>query len=78
LDRIPTYTSTELKWGVINAESVSIDNNIGSVGPSGTRLVSPIETTTYTLTATNPAGPKTATTKIEVSVIVSGHCNKYC
>ena len=78
LDRIPTYTSTELKWEVINAESVSIDNNIGSVGPSGTKPVSPIETTTYALTATNPAGPKTATTKIKVSDVVSGYCTKYC
>jgi len=45
---------------------VSIDQGIGNVALSGTRDVSPGETTIYTLTATNEAGSVNATVQITV------------
>ena len=44
-------TSTTLTWATTNATTVTINNGIGSVAVDGTRIVSPLETTTYTLTA---------------------------
>ncbi len=48
--------STLLRWNVSNATSITIDNDIGSVGTDGTMLVSPAASTSYTLTATNAYG----------------------
>jgi peptidoglycan-associated lipoprotein len=56
-----------LRWSVTDATTVEIDNNIGTVSPSGRRAVYPTETTTYTLTATSSAGTATATTTVTVS-----------
>jgi hypothetical protein len=55
-----------LTWRTENAESVSIDNNIGAVALSGSIQVSPNDTTTYILTATGHGG--TATAKVTVAV----------
>jgi len=56
-----------LSWGVSGAETVSIDQGIGSVALSGNRPVAPVATTTYTLTATNAAGSVTATARVLLS-----------
>jgi hypothetical protein len=56
-----------LQWNVNGAGSVSIAPDIGAVAASGTRNVSPKNTTTYTLTAVNNSGPVTATTVITVN-----------
>lgn len=48
--------STTLQWEVTGATSVSIDPDIGTVPPSGTREVSPGSTTIYTLSAGNLMG----------------------
>lgn len=61
----PGRTST-LSWEVTGAATVSIDHGIGNVALSGTRDVSPSETTTYTLVATNEAGSVNATAQITV------------
>ena len=58
-------TST-LSWEVTGAAAVSIDQGIGNVALSGTRDVSPGETTTYTLIATNEGGSVNATAHIIV------------
>jgi hypothetical protein len=59
--------SVTLSWNVTNATGISIDNGIGAVAnPSGNVVVFPNITTTYTLTATNELGARTA----QVSVIV--------
>ena len=42
-----------LSWQVINATSAFIDNGIGNVSLTGTRVISPTKTTLYMLTATN-------------------------
>ena len=48
-------TST-LLWNVTGATSVNIDQGIGQVNVAGTRVVSPIKSTVYTISATNAAG----------------------
>jgi len=55
-----------LRWSVSEADSVSIDNGIGSVALSGQIPVSPASTTFYNLTATNLAGQASARTQIIV------------
>jgi len=57
--------STSLRWSVSGATSLSIDNGVGTV--TGTsRKVSPTATTTYTLTAKNAGGTKTATVTVNM------------
>jgi len=56
-----------LSWSVSNATTVSIDQGIGVVGLTGTKVVSPTADTTHTLTATNGAGTSTATSRIVVT-----------
>lgn len=60
--------STTLNWRVSNAPaSVSLDQGIGAVSPSGSLDVAPLATTTYTLTASNLGGTATAQVTIEVT-----------
>ncbi|HDK25554.1 MAG TPA: hypothetical protein ENG48_00515 [Candidatus Atribacteria bacterium] len=59
-------TST-LTWEVSDATTVTISPGVGSVALIGTFVVSPIETTTYTLTASNVAGNVTAQVNVTVS-----------
>jgi hypothetical protein len=70
LPRIFSFTSTTnqiflgqsvtLAWAVSNATSVVIDNGVGSVAASNNIVVAPTLTTTYTLTATNTNGLRSA------------------
>ncbi|MCU1286149.1 MAG: Phospholipase [Acidobacteriales bacterium] len=48
--------STNLSWTSSNTTSVTIDHNVGTLGPSGTVTVSPVVTTTYMATAMGPGG----------------------
>jgi len=69
-------TST-LSWSSSNCTSASIDQGIGSVPCSGSRVVDPLEDTTYTLTATNADGSSTKSCSITVEngadiVMISG------
>ena len=48
--------SAALTWNSANAGTVTIDQGIGSVSPSGSLSVSPTQTTTYNITATGPGG----------------------
>jgi hypothetical protein len=59
--------SSLLQWSVAGATSVSIDQGIGAVPVSGTRLVSPGATTVYTLTATNGSGFVSASTTVTLT-----------
>jgi hypothetical protein len=43
----------KLYWTVADADTITIDNGIGSVGASGTTYIYPTATTTYTLMASN-------------------------
>jgi hypothetical protein len=55
-----------LSWVVLEAQTVSIDNGIGTVSNSGSRVIQPLETTTYMLTTSNKTKTLTATTQIIV------------
>ena len=57
-------------WNVSNAQSISIQPGIGTVsGPSGCTTVTVAQTTTYTLTATNGAGPTQATVTVSAGAV---------
>lgn len=64
---VNTGQESTLQWNVIGATSVSINQGIGKVSSSGTKVATPTATTVYTLTATNNAGSTTATTKVTVT-----------
>lgn len=65
---IPSGGSSILSWTTANAAFVSIDQGVGSILPAnGSVSVKPAATTTYTLTATSPAGTKSATTTVTVT-----------
>lgn len=65
-----------LSWRVAGATAVTIDQGIGAQGSSGAVTVTPSQTTTYTLTATNGGQASTSSVTIVVStapqVVVSG------
>jgi len=61
-----------LSWNVSNATSVTIDNGVSAVGSSGSAVVLPAVTTTFSLTASNAAGSTTATALVLVSGVPSG------
>jgi hypothetical protein len=56
-----------LRWKVMNADSVVIDNGIGPVQLEGETIVSPEVTTVYTITATR--GGQVITAQAEITVI---------
>jgi uncharacterized protein (TIGR03437 family) len=59
--------SSTLQWTSSNAAIVSLDQGIGTVVASGSRVVTPSATTTYTVTATGPGG----TASQSVTVVVN-------
>ncbi len=61
--------SATLTWSTTHALSVSIDNGVGAVTASGSRAVTPTETTTYTLTATGAEGTTPAEARATVTVV---------
>ncbi len=63
---IATGASSTLSWTVTGATSLSIDGGIGTV-TGLSRTVSPVATTTYTLTATNANGSATRQTTVTVT-----------
>src|SRR5713226_3114823 len=58
--------STTLTWQTTNATDVSIDG-IGPVDPSGSRQVTPPDSTTYHLTAKGASGTQDATARVTVN-----------
>jgi peptidoglycan-associated lipoprotein len=59
---------TTLTWESENATKLDLQPGVGSVAPSGSRQVSPRNSTTYTLTATGPGGTDTATARVTVVI----------
>lgn len=55
-DIIDEGQSSTLAWDVSGADTISIDQGVGSVSANGNSVVSPTVSTTYTLTATNTVG----------------------
>ncbi|MDD5493309.1 MAG: hypothetical protein PHG36_01355 [Dehalococcoidia bacterium] len=64
-----------LSWSVLGALSVTVDNGIGSVTSVNTRSVSPGSTTTYTLSANNPAGTSLGYAVLTIASPVSPPAN---
>jgi hypothetical protein len=58
--------SSTLSWKSVEGSSASIDNGVGTVDGSGTARVTPVETTTYMLTVTNPRGAQFQTVTVNV------------
>ncbi|GAH83088.1 unnamed protein product, partial [marine sediment metagenome] len=63
--------SSVLSWSITDANSVTIDNGVGSVTFTGNTMVNPVVTTTYTLTATNNTGSVTAMITVTVNPLAS-------
>jgi len=63
---------TTLSWDVSGVATVTIQPEIGSVGPSGSLQLSPPATITYTLTAVNEAGSATASVTVSVTPAAAG------
>jgi peptidoglycan-associated lipoprotein len=59
--------SATLRWSVSGASDISIDPAVGPVQANGSRTVFPSNSTTYTLTARNEGGSKTATATVNVA-----------
>jgi hypothetical protein len=64
---IEVGNSTHLIWNVTEATTVTIDNGIGTVALKGSQSITPLKTTTYTLTAKGST-TITATTTITVGL----------
>ncbi len=58
--------STRLKWSSTDADSIVIDSGVGNVGPEGSVSVSPLESITYTATASGAGGEAKASARITV------------
>lgn len=56
-----------LSWNTANANSIFIDQGIGSVQASGSRVVNPTVTTTYTLVANGVGAPASQSVTIQVN-----------
>jgi peptidoglycan-associated lipoprotein len=60
--------SATLRWEVSgSADSITIDQGIGTVQPAGSRRVFPNDTITYTLTAGGPGGSVTRSVSVTVT-----------
>jgi hypothetical protein len=67
---ITAGNSATLSWATTDATSISIAPGIGSVGASGTWVVTPAATTTYIITATGPGGTAQAQTTLTVNPVI--------
>ncbi|MGI8784320.1 MAG: peptidoglycan-associated lipoprotein Pal [Acidobacteriota bacterium] len=59
--------TTRLTWTSTNAESLTIDGGVGSVAEGGSVQVSPLQSTTYTATATNLMGTSKASARVTIA-----------
>lgn len=68
--------SVKLKWEVKNASTVTINNNVGVVTGTSTKVI-PAQTTTYTLTATNSAGAVVTCSTPKITVYTVPQCTSF-
>ncbi|MEJ2740194.1 MAG: hypothetical protein P8105_10295, partial [Dehalococcoidia bacterium] len=68
-DSIVRGNSTTIRWETENATSVTIQPDIGSVEPSGSKIIAPNSTITYTLSAANDEG--SVSTALKITVVTS-------
>ena len=60
-----------LTWSSTNASTVSIDQGVGQVDPSGSKEVCPLSSTQFTITAAGEHGSKEASTTVEVTELAA-------
>jgi hypothetical protein len=70
-ESIQAGQSSILTWNSADADSCVIEPGIGSVDLNGSSVVSPTETTTYTITATGPDGETSESVTVNVTSPVS-------
>ena len=63
--------SSTLTWSSTNADSVTIEPGIGAVELNGSVLVSPSESTIYTITAMGPGGTATDSVTVTVTPLIT-------
>ena len=63
---------TTLTWQSTDASSLLIDSGVGNVEENGSMVVAPLESTTYTATATGPGGDAKSSTRVTVVPRSSG------
>jgi len=63
---IPLGQSATLQWKTSGGSSVTIDNGVGIVDGTGSKQVTPSQTTTYLLTVINPRGAQFQSTTVNV------------
>jgi peptidoglycan-associated lipoprotein len=59
-------TST-LSWSSTNATQLTIAPDVGTVAPQGSTKVTPMDSTTYTITASGPGGSASSSTRVTVA-----------
>src|SRR5947208_5031832 len=59
--------STTLSWSSTNATQLTIAPEVGAVAPEGSTKVTPSDSTTYTITASGPAGSADSTVRVTVA-----------
>jgi len=65
--RVEKGQSVKLLWDSQNATDLDLEPGVGKVPAEGSRSVTPQDSTTYTLTATGPAGTKRPTARVIVT-----------
>jgi hypothetical protein len=75
--RIGYGASTNLNWNVNNAQSVFIDNGVGSQALSGLHKVTPLTNTTYTLTAKGFTGINDKSQSVDIVVVPDATINSF-
>ena len=60
-----------LTWSSTNASTVSIDQGVGQVDPSGSKEVCPLSSTQFTIIAAGEHGSKEASTTVEVTALAA-------
>jgi len=71
LPSINIGSTSLLSWATTDADTVTIDQGIGSVATSGSQTISPVVTTVYTITATNTFGSSTDAVTVTVDLLPS-------
>lgn len=67
-EAITSGSSSTLNWVTTNATVLTLNQSIGTVsGPSGSKVVAPTSTTTYTLAASNSIGSAQANVTVSVN-----------
>jgi peptidoglycan-associated lipoprotein len=69
-DAIQQGQSTVLAWQTSNANEITIAG-LGTLPPSGSRSITPGESTTYTLVAKGPGGTKDASARVTVNAPIA-------